>query len=962
MAEPQSLSSSRSTLTLITLTLTQPPELWEAYITSLPTQGSLYQIDDLAEERKGAKITELNTKLLSLDQQVLYESPSGWELLDNTDNFVFNAVDISHDYQAWELPMFDDTDLSASFTALGTETVEISFVEPLPTAQAGSETTSENEAILLTLTATDHDDIPEDLVFFLTRLPGRGRVYLNDGGELGMEITSDDIPHMLADSSPAAGDEGVLGGQAEAQLWFVPSSWDVYAYWKLADPIPVAVVRELTFAVSDPLAALELPSTDPDMELGVWALLDATLAIEIALNNTADVVFPTPEAYESVVQTYEDYRVRLAFNTTGGNITLTSLPASGLIYHGISATSLRLGTLLENGDLPVDVSPQLGVIYVPPSGVSDESAELASVDFHVTGFTNADGTTDTSSDNTLAIWVLNLNDPPTVPALDAQTLFANDYATLTLSPSDEDTDDSSLTVYIEILPTLGWLFQVNEDGTRGELITTTVTALTHSEFKVIIQTPEGVTGGSVDSFTWYAHDGEVRSITSCLSDLSLLAEFPYTVSDVTVTQYEDTAGEFELILSVLDLENYFGVITSLPESGTLYELEEGESALRDNLIVSSVPHDLAGVWLAYVPPMDMYDDTFVFASFEYQASNGLSTSTNTATVSINVLGVNDAPHVDDQTVFSYTGDAINITLTGSDPEDDDTLAYVVSLPSSGSLAQSDGTVINSADESNPVEVTGDDKRLVYTPVADTLASYSFEFYFSDLELMSPTAKISITVGGANLYPVAENSTITCSEDLPQIITLQAYDPDSEYVYAFILSLPHNGTLYQKETGSELGIEISTGSQLVSDSSLRVYYVPRANESGLDFDWFTFYVEDNIGATSQVGTVWLDVDAVNDPPLCDPVNETVLEDEVVVISLNATDIDSAYSTFTFYITTLPSLGSLYQVVDLTDPDEPVRIEIYIYVILRIPFPYNIMFIQLTLPLNLYLTTYSLSGTQ
>ena len=112
-------------------------------------------------------------------------------------------------------------------------------------------------------------------------------------------------------------------------------------------------------------------------------------------------------------------------------------------------------------------------------------------------------------------------------------------------------------------------------------------------------------------------------------------------------------------------------------------------------------------------------------SFTYRANDGVSNS-NTATVTITVSPVNDAPLAASQSVATNKDTPIGILLVGSDVDGDPLTYHVTSGPASGSLS-------------------GAAPNLTYTPNGGYIGTDSFTFKTNDGALDSSLAIVSITV-------------------------------------------------------------------------------------------------------------------------------------------------------------------------------------------------------------------------
>ena len=121
-------------------------------------------------------------------------------------------------------------------------------------------------------------------------------------------------------------------------------------------------------------------------------------------------------------------------------------------------------------------------------------------------------------------------------------------------------------------------------------------------------------------------------------------------------------------------------------------------------------------------------------SFTFKANDGKADS-NTATVSVTVIAVNDAPAANPQSVTTNQNTAKAVTLTANDADGDILTYVVVTPPAHGTLS---GTLPN----------------LTYTPAANYTGPDSFTFKANDGKADSKITTVSITVSsppsGSNL--------------------------------------------------------------------------------------------------------------------------------------------------------------------------------------------------------------------
>jgi len=235
-------------------------------------------------------------------------------------------------------------------------------------------------------------------------------------------------------------------------------------------------------------------------------------------------------------------------------------------------------------------------------------------------------------------------------------------------------------------------------------------------------------------------------------------------------------------------------------------------------------------------------------------------------VNSDVVDPNNAPVAIDQTI-SFDEDSNNnvITLSASDA-DGDVLSFTNTDTSNGTLG-------------------GEAPNLTYTPDANFFGTDSFSFTVTDGS-DSDTATVTINVvdiAEPNTAPVALSLSITFGEDTSNnVITLSATDADGD-VLSFSNTNPSNGTL--------------------DGEGANLTYTPNANFFGTDS--FDFTVSDGLDETTA--TISITVSQVNDTPVIESQNISVLEDSVDnTITLESTDADGDQVSYNF---TAPSNGTL-----------------------------------------------------
>ncbi|MDB4391605.1 leucine-rich repeat protein, partial [Akkermansiaceae bacterium] len=191
--------------------------------------------------------------------------------------------------------------------------------------------------------------------------------------------------------------------------------------------------------------------------------------------------------------------------------------------------------------------------------------------------------------------------------------------------------------------------------------------------------------------------------------------------------------------------------------------------------------------LVYVPNAN-YNGT---DSFTFKVNDGLVDST-TATVSITVNAINDAPVAVAQSGLITDEDtSLAITLAGTDADTDSLSFTVVAQPVNGTLS-------------------GTAPDLIYTPSANYNGADSFTFKVNDTTVDSNTATVSIMVNPVNYPPVvvSELPDITATEDGPDVLIdlgpiFQDDDPADDSAMSYVVTENTNGAMVTTSVNTDV---------------------------------------------------------------------------------------------------------------------------------------------------------------
>jgi hypothetical protein len=276
--------------------------------------------------------------------------------------------------------------------------------------------------------------------------------------------------------------------------------------------------------------------------------------------------------------------------------------------------------------------------------------------------------------------------------------------------------------------------------------------------------------------------------------------------------------------------------------------------------------------LSGTPPNLLYrahTNAFGADSFTFKVNDGAQDSA-LATVSIEIVPVNDAPVALAQSLSTAEDTVASITLAGTDVEGSGLVFAIVQSPQHGFL---EGTPPN----------------LTYVPSNNFNGTDTFTFRVNDGGLDSAPATVSIAVLPINDRPLADAQTVATDEDTAKSIVLTGEDPEFDSLSYTIVTPPAHGTL--------------------SGTPPFVTYLPATNFFGTDS--FTFKVSDGVDESAPTN-VTIQVLPVNDVPVAISATWELHEDHATNLVLTALDVDS--TNLQFFVATAPAHGTVTLVGD------------------------------------------------
>ena len=478
----------------------------------------------------------------------------------------------------------------------------------------------------------------------------------------------------------------------------------------------------------------------------------------------------------------------------------------------IDPTTVALVATPANGAAAVNTDGT--ITYTPDPGyngsdnftytVRDNQAELSNV---------ATVTINITSVNDAPV----ANDDPTNPTVEETPVVINVIA----NDVDSDGTINASSVTLVDLPTDGVAVN-NGDGT-------------------VTYTPNNEFNGD-DTFTYTVEDdmGALSNTATVTIQVAETNDPPVAIDDLNNTINEDQSITINIAANDTDPEDALD-LTSIaivtPPTNGMVTINNNGSVL-------------------YTPNQDFNGSD----SFGYTIADIGGIVSNEAQVTIIINDINDPPVATNDTGITDEDQAVNIDLIANDNDVDGTLVL--------------STLAIVSNTTNGLLVNNGDGSVTYTPNPDFNGSDSFSYTIEDDDLaLSNTAVVNITINDINDAPIANDDATNTDEDTQAVIDLVANDTDVDGTVVpssiMVVTAPANGTATANANGT-------------------ITYDPDQNFNGLDT--FTYTVEDDDGSVSNIATVTISVNDINDALVANDDDVITDEDQAVIIDILANDED------------------------------------------------------------------------
>ena len=376
-----------------------------------------------------------------------------------------------------------------------------------------------------------------------------------------------------------------------------------------------------------------------------------------------------------------------------------------------------------------------------------------------------------------------------------------------------------------------WTFNGNTELTVD--ITNRVATITIPDINWFGQ--ETITFIATDPGSLFAEDGAIFQVISgndspvAVNDSFSVDEGATEILDLADNDYDIDDGLDYDSIAIVSGPNYGSIIVNDDDSGTVEYTHNGSEEPTDQFTYTI--KDLAGL------------------------------TSNEVTVDITINPINDDPMANDDNLVAIEGVVTILDLAANDIDADGTLDYtsivIVASPSYGTIEDNgDGTVnYDHGGTEEPIDT------FTYT-INDTQGA------------TSNIATVNLTITPQNDPPMAMDDNAIVDEDAAVTIDLAFNDDDVDGTLNLssivVVSGPTNGAIQDNGDGT---VEYThDGSETISDS-------------------FTYTIDDDLGASSNVALVSIDVTPVNDRPVAVNDSFTVAEGSDTTLNLAANDSDA-----------------------------------------------------------------------
>ena len=486
-----------------------------------------------------------------------------------------------------------------------------------------------------------------------------------------------------------------------------------------------------------------------------------------------------------------------------------------------------------------------------------------------------------SNTATVTITVNAVNDPPIANNDTGVTNEDTPVTLLNITANDTDVDGTVDPATVDLDPVTG--------GIQNTFVTAEGNWSVNGSGDVTYTPVLNFNGVATINYVVNDNLGATSLPASISITVNAVNDAPTAVNDVAVTN-EDTPITFNVTGNDTDPDGTIDNATvdlDLSVGGIQNTFSNGQGAWSVD----------ANGDVTYTPVLNFNG----VAVISYTVNDNQGSTSSSATITVTVNAVNDPPVANDDSGTTFIDTPVTLfNVTANDTDVDGTVdASTVDLDTGTPGIQN---VLVTAEGNWSVDASG---NVTFTPVLSFSGTAAITYTVNDNGgATSGLANISILVDGVDpmtIPPVANDDIGSTDEDTPVTFNITGNDTDADGIDASTVDLNLNIAWIQSS------ITNAQGTWSVNASG-DLTYTPFLNLNGIVTKQYT--VRDNVGLTSNVATVTITVNAVNDPPVAVQDNGATNEDTPVTlnnITANDTDVDGTVDAATVDLD--PSTGGI-----------------------------------------------------
>jgi len=545
---------------------------------------------------------------------------------------------------------------------------------------------------------------------------------------------------------------------------------------------------------------------------------------------TVNAVNDPPIANNDITSADENEVV--TFNVVTNDIDIDGAVNPASVDLNLSVAGIQNTVTVTGGTFTVDAT---GLVTYTPSLNFNGNAS--------TTYTVRDDQSGVSNTATITVTVNSINSSP-IANSDAATTNEDAPTTFTIVSNDTDPDGSINAATVDLNTAVAGIQNSNTTASGTFVV---------NPSGILTFTPVANFNGSI-AITYTVNDN-----VGATSNAATITITVTSVNDAPVANNDAGSGNEGTAITVNVIANDTDV------DGTI---DAASVDLNTSLAgIQNTNTTAAGTWsvnAAGVVTFTSVNNFNATATLNYTVNDNNGATSNVASISIAVNGVNDPPVAANDATTTNEDVAITLNLVTNDTDEEGGLS-----PSSVDLNTATVGIQNNITNAAGTFTVNSSGVLTYTPTTNFNGTASITYTVNDVQgLTSNIATVTITVNPVNDVPVAVNDAVTTDEDNAVTFSVTTNDTDVDgTIDATTVDL--NTTLAGIQNTFTSG---GVGTFTVNAAG-NVTFTPIANYFGTAN--LTYRVNDNAGATSNTATMSVTVNAVNDQPAFNVINDVIL---------------------------------------------------------------------------------------